>query len=130
MLLKAVDSEDAPTLEAALPVLGVLGLRSVAPRVLALVRHPSQSVRRAALGALPFLDPAGAEEVARAALGSDVEPSVRAAAAQVLGDVGTARSASALNRAAREDPDSRVKFVAGDSLRKLGFHVPSRSPNP
>lgn len=77
------------------------------------------SKRAAAIGALGLLqDDPRAIESAEKALG-DKKPTVRAAAATALGQMG-ARSSSPLLKEALADKDNRVFFAAADSLLSLG----------
>lgn len=94
-----------------------------ASRVEALVHHPSPEVRSAAVMALTSLSPALARLKAAAALAKDPDEDVRCAAATALALVGGPQALHALTEAL-SDPSMRVKFVASDSLRKLGNGSP------
>jgi HEAT repeats len=81
---------------------------------------PSPEVRAEALLTLAELLPLSARTRAGEALLHDEAEQVRVAAAKALAVVGGPQAISALTKARNDDPSSRVKFVADDSLRRLG----------
>ncbi len=80
----------------------------------------SPEVRGEALLTLAQLLPLSARTRAGEALLHDDDEQVRVAAAKALAVVGGPQAISALTKARNDDPSTRVKFVADDSLRRLG----------
>lgn len=120
----ALASADPQTLAAGLAGAARHRQKAQAARAAALTAHDAPAVRAEALRALGSLDPGQARLKAMGALERDREASVRRAAAEVLAVVGGPQALGALDKAARNDPDPGVKFVASDSLRRLGAGSP------
>jgi hypothetical protein len=117
---RALASDDPVRLAAGLAGAGRHRQKAHGSRAAALTAHPQAAVRAEALKALAALDVGVGRLKAIAALQQDPSAQVRQAAAEALALAGGPQAMGALERAARNDPDPRVKFVAGDSLRRLG----------
>jgi len=83
-----------------------------------LQRDEDESVRGRTASALGQARLGAAVDPLVSALG-DRSPSVRASAAEALGEIGDPRARSALEKSARSDPDNAVRASAAAALEKL-----------
>ena len=130
-LIRAGLSDAAPQVViAALEGARAVRLRAQLPRVTELAGDPRPEVKTAAFRALFELDAPRAERLARACLEKDSEAAMREACAALLaGSSGGPATIAALVKASKNDSEPHVKFVASETLRRLGFEQP-RSTNP
>ena len=105
-------------------------LRQAVTRVEALTHDERSAIRRRALRALLELDGPCGERLARGCLEKDADSRVREECAMLLaGSSGAPATIAALVKASHDDSEERVKFVASETLRKLGVEQP-RSMKP
>ncbi|HEX7418587.1 MAG TPA: HEAT repeat domain-containing protein, partial [Thermoanaerobaculia bacterium] len=119
-LRDALSSEpDAAVRGNIVEALAKIGGATELPALTQVLQHDKDEIVRArTASALGKAHLSGAVDALVSALG-DESASLRAGAAEALGEIGDPRARSALEKAARSDPDSSVRTSAAAALGKL-----------
>lgn len=118
-LMQRLDDRRWYVVRNAAELLGEMEVAAAEPRLVPLLTHEDERVRRAVLGSLGRLGTARALHAVQESLRSP-DPALRAQAAGVLATSNWPYTVAALGRRLREEPDEQVRLAMVAALGRLG----------